>query len=62
MSVASKYAREREGTFEEKVIRELLGKDPAIARFEDLPEDVKSRERWHLRHSVAGFRPYLESK
>lgn len=62
MSVASKHAREREGTFEEKVIKELLGKDPAIARFEDLPEDVKSRERWHLRHSVAGFRPYLESK
>ena len=62
MTVASKHAGEEEGVFEEKVIAELLGIDPAIACFEDLPEDVKSRERWHLRHSVAGFRPYLESK
>lgn len=59
MSVAQKHAREKKGVFEEKVIAELLEKDPAIASFEDLPEDVKSRERWHLCHSVAGFRPYV---
>lgn len=58
MSTARKYAGEKEGVFEEKVVGELLGKDPALARFGDLPEDVKARERWHLRHSVAGFRPY----
>jgi glyoxylase-like metal-dependent hydrolase (beta-lactamase superfamily II) len=62
ISVASKHAVEKEGVFEEKVIAELLGKDPALACFESLPEDVKSRERWHLRHSVAGFRPYLAQK
>jgi glyoxylase-like metal-dependent hydrolase (beta-lactamase superfamily II) len=60
MSMARKFAREEDGVFEEKVIEELLGKDPAIACFGDLPEDVQSRERWHLRHSVAGFRPFVD--
>jgi glyoxylase-like metal-dependent hydrolase (beta-lactamase superfamily II) len=59
MSVARKHAGEPEGVFEEKTREELLATDPAIARFRDLPEDVRTRENWHLIHSIAGFRPYL---
>ena len=59
MSVARKHAGEREGLFEEKTREELLATDPGIARFRDLPDDVRTREHWHLVHSIAGFRPYL---
>ncbi|HET6489877.1 MAG TPA: MBL fold metallo-hydrolase [Syntrophales bacterium] len=59
MSVAQKHAGEPEGIFEEKTRAELLATDPGIARFPDLPDDVRTREHWHLLHSIAGFRPYL---
>ena len=62
MSVARKHAGEPEGAFEEKTREELLATDPGIARFWDLPDDVRTRERWHLTHSIAGFRPYLAQK
>jgi glyoxylase-like metal-dependent hydrolase (beta-lactamase superfamily II) len=61
MAVARKYAGEPAGAFEEKVREELLATDPGIARFGDLPDDVRTREHWHLLHSIAGFRPYLAS-
>jgi glyoxylase-like metal-dependent hydrolase (beta-lactamase superfamily II) len=59
MSVARKHAGKPEGIFEEKTREELLATDPGIARFRDLPDDVRTREHWHLLHSIAGFRPYL---
>ncbi len=59
MSTASKHRGEKEGIFEDTVIADLLEKDPALSRFEDLPEDVRARERWHLRHCVTGFRSHL---
>ncbi len=62
MSVAGKHAGEPEGIFEENTREELLLKDPGIARFRDLPDDVRTREHWHLIHSIAGFRPYLAEK
>jgi hypothetical protein len=62
MSVARKHAGEPEGFFENKIREELLATDPGIARFGDLPDDVRTRERWHLTHSIAGFRPNLAQK
>jgi glyoxylase-like metal-dependent hydrolase (beta-lactamase superfamily II) len=62
MSVARKHAGEPEGAFEEKTREELLATDRGIARFWDLPDDVRIREHWHLIHSIAGFRPYLAQK
>ena len=62
MSVARRHAGEPGGVFEKKTQEELLATDPGIARFGDLPDDVRTREHWHLIHSIAGFRPYLTQK
>ncbi|HTZ40950.1 MAG TPA: MBL fold metallo-hydrolase [Syntrophales bacterium] len=61
IAVARKHAGEPGGVFEEMVREELLATDPGIARFGDLPDDVRTREYWHLIHSINGFRPYLAS-
>lgn len=59
MHTARKHSGEPGGAFEKKVREELLATDPGIARFGNLPDDVRTREHWHLLHSIAGFRPYV---
>jgi glyoxylase-like metal-dependent hydrolase (beta-lactamase superfamily II) len=62
MSTALKHAGKKDRIFEDRVIEDLLKNDPALSKFAVLPEDVRERERWHLRHCVAAFRPYLEKR
>lgn len=46
--------------FEEAVLADLIAGDPYMARWESLPEDIRSRERTFCFNSIRGIRMYLE--
>ncbi len=56
MDVSLKYAAEADGTFEQRVLEELLEKDPGLARLSSLPGEVRDRERTVLPIGIAGMK------
>jgi len=56
MDVSLKYAAEADGTFEHRVMEELLEKDPGLARLSSLPDEVRNRERTVLPIGIAGMK------
>ncbi len=62
MDVSMKFADEVDGTFEERVLEELLEKDPGMARLPDLPEEARKRERSILPVSVGGMKRHLPQR
>ena len=62
MDVSMKFAGEADGTFEERVLKELLEKDPGMARLADLPEEARKRERSVLPISVGGMKRHLPQR
>jgi len=59
MDVSLKYAAEADGKFEQRVLEELLEKDPGLARLSTLPDEVRNRERMVLPISVAGMKRHV---
>lgn len=45
--------------FEEAVLADLIAGDPYMARWESLPEDIRSRERTFCSNGIRGIRMYL---
>ena len=62
MEVSLKHAGEADGTFEERVLEELLGADPGLARLADLPDEIRIRERFVLPVSVGGMKRHLPQR
>jgi len=59
MEVSEKHAAEAGGKFVQRVLEELLEKDPGMARLSSLPDEVRNRERMVLPISVAGMKRHV---
>jgi glyoxylase-like metal-dependent hydrolase (beta-lactamase superfamily II) len=59
MDVSLKYAGEGDGTFGQRVLEELLEKDPGLAGLSALPDEVRNRERMALPVSVEGMKRHV---
>lgn len=62
MDVSMKFACEADGMFEERVLEELLEKDPGMARLPDLPDEARKRERSLLPVSIGGMKRHLPNR
>ena len=62
MSVARSMPGSRKAPSRRRPGRNCLQQTRELPCFGDLPDDVRTREHWHLIHSIAGFRPYLAQK
>lgn len=60
MELSVKHAGAEGGKFEQRVLEELLEKDPGLARFSTLPDEVRNRERMILPLSIAGMKRHVQ--
>jgi glyoxylase-like metal-dependent hydrolase (beta-lactamase superfamily II) len=59
MALSMKHAGDADGKFEERVLEELLVKDPGLALLSMLPDEIRIRERALLPISVGGMKRHL---
>lgn len=62
MELSVKHAGAEGGKFEERVLEELLERDPGLARLSTLPDEVRMRERAVLPVSVAGMKRHVPGR
>ena len=62
MDLSVKHAGAEGATFEERVLEELLERDPGLARLSTLPDEVRLRERSVLPISVAGMKRHVPGR
>lgn len=62
MELSVKHAGAEGGKFEERVLEELLERDPGLAKLSTLPDEVRMRERAVLPVSVAGMKRHVPGR
>ena len=62
MELSVKHAGAEGRKFEERVLEELLERDPGLARLSTLPDEVRIRERAVLPVSVAGMKRHVPGR
>ncbi len=62
MALSMKHAGAGDGEFEERVMEELLERDPGLAKLSALPEEIRVRERAVLPVSIAGMKRHVPGR